>query len=111
MPSPAQLDKPRYTGSISVPDHYMFGDIERAVVTMLGAASKCKVTVLSYDHAAKGEKGEQIDILRNASVEAEGNKLFITGESYRLRHEQKLRDAGVTLTLTLNGKCADCGYS
>lgn len=107
----AQLDKPRYNGSIAFPDDYLFGGIQRAVVTLLGSAKSCKVTILSFDNVSPGQAGEQVDVLQHCSVEAGDGTLIFKGESLRLLTEVHASDNRLAFTLTLNGKCKDCGYA
>lgn len=107
----AQLDKPRYNGTIEFPEDYLFGEIKRAVVTLLGSAKSCKVTILSFDNVEPGQAGEQIDVLQHCTVDAGDGTLIFKGESLRLLTEQHVRDNRMTFTLKLNGKCKDCGYA
>lgn len=104
-----EITKPRYTGYIKWADDMPALDIERGVVTILGASPNAKVTILSFDGDSR--RANQVDIMRNCTVTLVDRTLNIHGESARAIHEFKLRDNVVDVTVDLSKPCADCGYS
>jgi hypothetical protein len=109
--------KPTYHGALKLIGQ---PDVKRGAVMITGA----KATLLSYDveeptdieeaerlaaEAARGQrrKPQQVDVMRNITVERQGDKLVITGESLHARRIRKMRDATVTVKVDLSG-CKDC---
>lgn len=113
MPTkPAQLDKPRYTGSLTFPDHYPVERIDRGVITLIGSPNKAKVTVWSFDEVGPGDKGKRVDIFKDVLIEQDDNgDLVFTGTSFMAFKEHHSPNGSIRFSLKLNGKCADCGYS
>lgn len=109
--------KPTYHGSIKLEGQ---ADVKRGAVMITGR----KATILSYDteiiddveEAARLEraarrgirrKPQQVDVMKDITVQREGDELVITGTSLYARRHMKLRDASATVRVDLRG-CQDC---
>ena len=94
--------KPRYTGSITYVD-----DIQPAVHHGMILINGRKATLLDFDG---GEKGRQIDVLRDVEVTEERDRVRVTGQSLfatRKIHLDEV-DSQVEIIIDLTGKCKGC---